>query len=66
MHNEEKQEKKREAGCGRGRGSEKCYMYYGRGRRENVFALKFLRLWPVALLVKADWNQGRDVGSGKG
>jgi hypothetical protein len=41
-------------------------MYYGRGRREKVFALTFLRLWPVALLVKADWKQGADVGSGKG
>jgi len=41
-------------------------MYYGRGRRENVFALKLLRLWPVALLLKADWKQGTDAGSGKG
>ena len=41
-------------------------MYYGRGRREDVFALTFLWLWPVALLLKADWKQCIDVGSGKG
>jgi hypothetical protein len=40
-------------------------MYYGRGKRENVFALKFLRLWPAVLLVKGNWKQGANGGSGK-
>ena len=62
-NNDEKWEEKVEAGDG-GVG-EMCYMYYGRGRRENLFALKFVRLWPVALLVKADCKQGRDLGRGK-
>jgi hypothetical protein len=60
-----KNKKKSAKRGGGGYCSEKCYMYYGRGRRENVFALKFLRLWPVALLEKADWKQGTEVGSGK-